>query len=243
RQARLRQSCGDSPEARTNQVAARALRSVVLSGGTADIEQIRRQVPLPETALELCAVANSFAPVKGDVYLGNDATETRIKTRSDRGRLAKYRFRLCAARGALGGRVRGSTEPGLLLPPPGAATTADDGYLASSEISALKLDADWVVLSACNTAGGEGSNSEAFSGLARAFFYAGSRALLVSHWPVGSDAAVAITTGMIDAMMSHPEIGRAEALRRSISSLIAKGGENAHPSIWAPFVLVGSGGS
>jgi CHAT domain-containing protein len=57
------------------------------------------------------------------------------------------------------------------------------------------IAADWVVLSACNTAGGEASNSEAFSGLARAFFYAGTRALLVSHWPVSSDAAVAITTG------------------------------------------------
>ncbi len=62
----------------------------------------------------------------------------------------------------------------------------------------------WVVLSACNTAGGEASNSEAFSGLARAFFYAGTRALLVSHWPVSSEAAVAITTGATSAMTSHP---------------------------------------
>ena len=78
-------------------------------------------------------------------------------------------------------------------------------------------------------------------GLARAFFYAGTRALLVSHWPVSSDAAVAITTGVTEAMMSHPEIGRAEALRRSISALIAKGGNNSHLSVWAPFVLVGNG--
>jgi CHAT domain-containing protein len=42
-------------------------------------------------------------------------------------------------------------------------------------------------------------------------------------------------------MTAHPEIGRAEALRRSIAGLIAKGGDNAHPGIWAPFVLVGSG--
>ena len=97
------------------------------------------------------------------------------------------------------------------------------------------------MLSACNTAGGESSNAEAFSGLARAFFYAGTRALLVSHWAVSSDAAVAITTATIEAMTSHPEIGRAEALRRSITALVAKGGENAHPSIWAPFVLVGNG--
>ena len=97
------------------------------------------------------------------------------------------------------------------------------------------------ILSACNTAGGQAANSEAFSGLARAFFYAGTRALLVSHWAVNSDAAVAITTGTIDAMKTHPDIGRAEALRRSISALITKGGESAQPATWAPFVLVGAG--
>ncbi|WP_417021175.1 CHAT domain-containing protein [Bradyrhizobium algeriense] len=130
---------------------------------------------------------------------------------------------------------------GALLTPPAAATQVDDGYLSSSEISGFKLNADWVVLSACNTAGSDASNSEAFSGLARAFFYAGARALLVSHWPVRSDAAVAITTGAIDAMLSHPDIGRAEGLRRSLSALIARGGDYAHPSAWAPFVLVGKG--
>ncbi len=126
------------------------------------------------------------------------------------------------------------------MTPPATATQTDDGYLSSSEISGLKLDADWVVLSAGNTAGGEASSSEVFSGLARAFFYAGTRALLVSHWPVSSEAAVAITTGATSAMTSHPDIGGAEALRRSISALIAKGGENGHPSVWAPFVLVGT---
>jgi CHAT domain-containing protein len=242
RQARLRQSCADSPQTRTNQIAQRGLRSVTaLAGATADIEQLRRQMPLPETALELCSVANSFAPVKGEVHLGSEATEATIKALSESDRLAQYRILHFATHGALSGQVHGSIEPGLILTPPAAATPADDGYLSSSEISQLKLDADWVVLSACNTAGGEAPNSEAFSGLARAFFYAGSRSLLVTHWPVSSDAAVAIVTGATDAMTSHPEIGRAEALRRSISALIARGGENAHPGIWAPFVLVGNG--
>ncbi|KRR16073.1 hypothetical protein CQ14_23805 [Bradyrhizobium lablabi] len=235
------QNCAAIP-AQATQVAQRGLRTVTaLSGGTADIEQLRRQMPVPETALELCSVANSFAPVKGDVYLGNSATETKIRALSESGDLAKYRMLHFATHGALAGQVNGSIEPGLILSPPPAATPADDGYLSSSEISGLKLDADWVVLSACNTAGGQSSNSEAFSGLARAFFYAGSRALLVSHWAVSSDAAVAITTGTIDAMKASPDVGRAEALRRSLSALIAKGGENAQPAIWAPFVLVGTG--
>ncbi|MGX1324273.1 CHAT domain-containing protein [Bradyrhizobium sp. USDA 377] len=163
-----------------------------------------------------------------------------MKTLSQSGDLAKYRILHFATHGALAGQVRGSIEPGLILSPPAAPTSTDDGYLSSSEISGLRLDADWIILSACNTAGGQAANSEAFSGLARAFFYAGTRALLVSHWAVSSDAAVAITTGTIDAINAHPDIGRAEALRRSISALIAKGGENAQPGIWAPFVLVGN---
>ncbi|WP_291690973.1 tetratricopeptide repeat protein [Bradyrhizobium sp.] len=240
--ARLLQSCGDLPQGRTEQIAQRGARSIIALSGTADVELLRRQMPLPETALELCAVANSFAPVKGDVYLGNDATETKVKALSDAGTLAQYRVLHFATHGALAGQVRGAIEPGLILTPPAAATTVDDGYLSSSEIAGLKLDADWVVLSACDTAAGEEANAEAFSGLARAFFYAGSRALLVSHWPVRSDAAVAITTGAIDAMVAHGEIGRAEALRRSLVALIAKGGANAQPSVWAPFVLVGNGG-
>ncbi|MDE5453977.1 tetratricopeptide repeat protein [Bradyrhizobium sp. CSA112] len=241
-QARLRQSCAPSPEPRTNQVAQRERRSVVaLSGGTADVEQLKHLAPLPETAIELCLVANSFSPIKGDVYLGKEATEAAIKSLSESGRLEQYRMLHFATHGALSGQVRGSIEPGLVLTPPATATPADDGYLSTSEISGLKLNADWVVLSACNTAGSEASNSEAFSGLARAFFYAGTRALLVSHWPVNSEAAVTITTGATSAMTAHPGIGPAEALRRSISALTARGSENAHPSVWAPFVLVGNG--
>jgi CHAT domain-containing protein len=163
-QARLRQSCATSPEPRTSQPAQRGRRSaVVLSGGTADIEQLKHLAPLPETAIELCLVANSLAPGKGDVYLGNEATEAKIKSLSDSGRLEQYRMLHFATHAALSGQVRGSIEPGLILTPPAAATQGDDGYLTSSEISGLKLNADWVVLSACNTAGSEASNSEAFS--------------------------------------------------------------------------------
>jgi CHAT domain-containing protein len=102
------------------------------------------------------------------------------------------------------------------------------------------LAADWVVLSACNTAAGEKGNYEALAGLARAVFYAGARALLVSHWYVDSEAAVGLTTRAFDAMRSDPTIGRAEALRRSMVQLITAGSpDHAHPEYWAPFVLVG----
>jgi CHAT domain-containing protein len=98
------------------------------------------------------------------------------------------------------------------------------------------------VLSACNTAAGDRVGADALSGLARAFFYAGARSLLVSHWPVNSIATVDLTTGTIRALVSHPDIGRAEALRRAMLALIDRGTpQEAHPSLWAPFVLVGEG--
>jgi CHAT domain-containing protein len=113
--------------------------------------------------------------------------------------------------------------------------------LTASEVAQLNLNADWVVMSACNTAAGSADGAEAMSGLARAFFYAGARSLLVSHWYVDSEASVAITTGAVNAMKANPKTGRAEALRSSIAAVIAKGGRFAHPSVWAPFVLVGNG--
>src|SRR6185369_473257 len=142
----------------------------------------------------------------------------------------------------------GSAEPGLILTPPAKGTSdpkaleRDDGFLSASEIATLKLDADWVILSACNTAGGSGESAEALSGMARAFFYAGARALLVSHWEVGSEAAVKLTTRAFTELKANPKISRAEAFMLSMKSLIEKGTlAETHPSMWAPFVLVGEG--
>jgi CHAT domain-containing protein len=153
-----------------------------------------------------------------------------------------------ATHGALTGQMLGLAEPGLILTPPAKGTIdaklleRDDGFLTASEIATLKLDADWVMLSACNTAGSGGETAEALSGMARAFFYAGARALLVSHWEVGSDAAVTLTTRAFAEMNANPRMGRAEAFRTAMRSLIDKGSSfDAHPSQWAPFVVVGEG--
>jgi CHAT domain-containing protein len=118
----------------------------------------------------------------------------------------------------------------------------DDGYVTASEIATLKFNADWVVLSACYTGGSSGEGAEALSGLARAFFYAGARALLVSHWDVDSDAAVKLTTRAFGELASNPDVGRAEAFRISMREMIEKGKPyEAHPSEWGPFVVVGDG--
>ena len=111
----------------------------------------------------------------------------------------------------------------------------------------MKLDADLVILSACNTAAPDGTPGAAgLSGLAKAFVHAGSRSLLVSHWYVASEAAQRLTTGMLaELARAGPGLGRAEALRRSMLALLDDAGrpDLAHPGFWAPFVVVGEGGA
>jgi CHAT domain-containing protein len=187
------------------------------SGLIMNVVAVDRQAPLPETADELCEVANDLgADPTTHVFIGASATEAKVKELSVDGTLAKHRIVHFATHGALAGQLSRDAEPGLILTPPATASQTDDGYLNASEIAGLKLDADWVILSACNTAGGEAQGAEALSGLARAFFYAGARSLLVSHWEVSSDSAVELITKAVAELKSDPKIGRAEALRRSI---------------------------
>jgi CHAT domain-containing protein/tetratricopeptide (TPR) repeat protein len=213
--------------------------------GLVEIADLSAWAPLPETADEVCGVANILrVDTRTHVYIGADAREKTVKRLSEDGELAKYKIVHFATHGALAGQLSPAAEPGLILTPPDKASEVDDGYLSASEVAALKLDADWVILSACNTAAGEASSAEALSGLARAFFYAGSRSLLVSHWYVASKTAVPLITTAIAMLTVDPKIGRAEALRRSILSMIDGGKDyEAHPAFWAPFVLVGEGGA
>jgi len=246
KRAWAQQSCPKtSPE--PMRVASRSLRGTIhryFRGNLADVELVRRQEPLPETADELCAVARLAGSAETAVHLGKKASETTVKALSAGGVLGNARIVHFATHGLLASESgfvgTSKAEPALILTPPAQPTEHDDGLLTASEVIQLKLDADWVVLSACNTAAGTGDlNSEALSGLARAFFYAGARALLVSHWAVDSQAAVSLVTKSFDALKG--DIGRAEALRRSMLALLRSGGRNAHPANWAPFVVVGEG--
>jgi CHAT domain-containing protein len=210
-------------------------------GAVADVDLLRQLARLEETADELYAIADTLGADTTSVILQEHATEARVRSMD----LSDFRILAFATHGLVAGSLKGVAEPGLVLTPPERGTEADDGLLTASEIATLKLNADWVILSACNTAAADGTpGAEGLSGLAKAFFYAGSRALLVSHWPVDSDAAVALTTGMFAAAADDPAIGRAEALRRSMVALM-EDPENphyAHPMFWAPFIVVGEGG-
>jgi CHAT domain-containing protein len=221
---------------------SQGIAAVDMRNGRADIGQMMRAPALPETADELCAVAKQLGVPANDIYLGERATVPIVEELSDAGELATYRLIHFATHGALSGQLRGTSEPGLILTPPKTATEADDGYLSASRVSGLKLDADWVILSACNTAAGEAKDAEALSGLAKAFFYAGARALLVSHWSVNSNATVKLIVGSVRGMSKDSRIGRSEALRQSMLTLIDKGSDfEVRPTTWAPFIVVGEG--
>ncbi len=245
-----KQDCGKLAPPRQSRIASIAASIASLfRGGAADVENLRRQPPLPETADELCSVGRELGvpepSLSKAVYLGERATVSKVKALSRSGDLSRARVVHFATHGLLAGETaqfaQNKAEPALLLTPPTEASEEDNGLLTASEVAQLNLDADWVVMSACNTAGGSSEGAEALSGLARAFFYAGARSLLVSHWYVDSEAAVAITTSAVNWMKANPGMGRAEALRSAEAALIARGGRFAHPSVWAPFVLVGNG--
>jgi CHAT domain-containing protein len=207
-------------------------------GSLADVQAVRQICPLPETEVELRCVAQNLGGKLDRLVLGEKLTETEIK----RLPLDRYRIIHFATHALLADETSsfGGTdaEPALVLTPPKVATPRDDGLLKASEIAQLKLNADWVILSACNTAGAGSMDTDALSGLARAFFYAGARTLLVSHWAVDSAATVFLISRAFGAMAQNHQIEPAEAIRQSTLSMMADP-VFAHPTKWAPFVLIG----
>ncbi|MBR1126186.1 tetratricopeptide repeat protein [Bradyrhizobium lablabi] len=209
-------------------------------GAGVDRARLAQALPqLPDTADELNAVAKDLGVPASDIHLGADASETTLK----RTPLADYAIIYFATHGLVAGDVKGLAEPSLALSIPAQPSEFDDGLLTSSEVAQLKLNADWVVLSACNTIAGDKPGAEALSGLARSFFYAGARALLVTHWSVDSAAATRLTTSTFDRLKADPKLGRAEVLRQAMLAYLndASSPRNAYPGFWGPFALIGEG--
>jgi CHAT domain-containing protein len=207
---------------------------------------LRNLSRLPHTAGELREMADIFGAKPDALHLAQANTETAIRT-SD---LSHVRVLAFATHG-LTASEGGGGEPGLVFTPPARARTEDDGLLTASEAATLHLDADWVILSACNTAAGmEGSSG--LTGLARAFFFAGARSILASYWPVRDDVAAELTTLAVKLQRANPGMLRSEALREAMRRIrqdpradrINDAGLNqtwAQPNAWAPFMLVGVG--
>jgi CHAT domain-containing protein len=211
-------------------------------GGRPDLVLLAKFLPqLPETANEAAAIAEALNVSNNELKFGADASEATVKNT----RLDDYRIVYFATHALVAGEVekfaKVKAEPALALTIPEKPTELDDGLLTASEIAQLKLNADWVVLSACNTAAEDKPGAEALSGLARAFFYAGARSLVVSHWEVDSLATVKLMIEMFQGAARDPKLSHAEALQQSILRFIddAKSDHEAHPRFWAPFVVVG----
>ena len=189
--------------------------------------------PLPEALAELNALSLVLGTQDSVLLTGDDAREASVLTAiAQPANVIAF-----ATHGLLEGDLAGLAEPALVLTP----NDGDDGLLTASEIASLDMDADWVVLSACNTGGPDRPGAAGLSGLASAFLYAGARNLLVSHWEVADDVAQAITVPTVESYY-RDGIAPAEGLRRAVLALIDESGDARlqHPAYWAPFVYVGS---
>ncbi len=210
---------------------------IIGKGKLADVDKLRALPSLPGSKDELTALKARYP--RSLVRMGAEATETAVR-QSDAATLAQARFVVFSTHGLMAGADQ--AEPGLVMTPPAVASEADDGYLTASEAAQLRLTADFVVLSACNTAASDGRpGGEGLSGLARAFFYAGARSVVVSHWEV-SDAATTELMGRTFAAIDDRDIGgRARALKAGMEA-VRRNPRWVHPAYWAPFTLVGEPG-
>lgn len=226
---------------------ARLFQSVDSDGAAmADPEVLRQLTPLPGTARELAAMAKALKAPAKDVLLGAAATETAVRGDPN---LARARIVAFATHGILPRELSGIEEPGLVFTPPAKASTGDDGLLAASEVARLTLNADWVLLSACNTASSDGTpGADSLSSLARSFLYAGASALLASHWRVSDEATAALTVETL-AGRSESGLTRSQALQRAMRAVrtgkradgTAVVGWNeswAHPAAWGAFAVI-----
>lgn len=216
--------------------ASRELEMACKPFAPASASLVRGLSALPDTEQEIRSIAAILAPNEQATWLlFDDASEEAVY----KAQLERYRILYFATHGLLPGELRCQSEPGLVLTPPSSTpkSRAGDGILQASEIASLRLNADTVVLSACNTAAsGGGFGGESLSGLAQSFFFAGARSLLVSHWQVPSRQTALL---MID---TFSRLGRDKTLSIALQDAqiqMASSQQTAHPYYWAAFTLIG----
>jgi CHAT domain-containing protein len=227
---------------------ARRNQPSVPSSPVSGLEALKMFDRLEGTRDELEAVGAALKADQDDLFLGAAANEENVKLLSEQGRLAEYRVVYFAMHGivsnaSFGNVSVGNPEPSLVMTVPSAASVVDDGLLSTSEIAELRLNADWVVLSACDTAAGESASAEALSGLARAFFYAGARSLIVTQWGASDLDTKAVMSRTFSEIAADPKIRRSEGLRRAMLARIEGATTedkkwDSYPSYWGPFELV-----
>jgi CHAT domain-containing protein len=239
---------GEAHAAATN---SRAVRKAVRSTDQRGLAEGHGQLPsnlgamlpaLPETKAEAQAIARALKAAQGDVVAGPQATRSSVLAMSDSGALAQRGVVMFATHGLAPAQVPGLFQPALALSR--EQGSRQPSLLQLDDVVGLRLNADWVLLSACNTAAADRVGGDAMSGLARGFFFAGARSLLVTHWEVESESAAAITTRTMERYAANTRLTRAQALQDTSVELIEAKNSPAdwsHPAFWAGYALVGDG--
>jgi CHAT domain-containing protein len=223
--------------------------AMLATRGADSIDEIRELPRLPGTRDELVADAKALgADPSSALFMGERATKPEVME-LNRGRLAGTRVVAFATHALIGGEIKGLIEPALVLTPPSQPSENDDGLLALDDVMSLKLKrTELVILSACNTAA-PGGSGEGFSGMTRGFFYAGTPSLLVSQWSVDDAATDELMTDLFTAYAKGATVSGAAALHDAMFKLMDTSRTDpahayfAHPFAWAPFIVVGEGGS
>ena len=196
--------------------------------------------PLPGTMGELHDIARALNSDSNHLLFRERATEAMVKQYAS---LSSFRVVAFGIHCLLPNDSSRLAEPALVLTPPAHIHPPDDGLLHASEIAQLKLNTEWVILPACHTDSSHLSSAQGLTSLEIAFFYAGARALLMSHWAIASEVVGLVAINTLEHLAADPRLGRAESLRKAILPLM-DGQYNAylaHPHFWAPFTVVGEG--
>ena len=198
---------------------------------------------LPYAKKELDAARMLLGANTSDELLGVNFTAERVRTAS----LKNYKILQFSTHALLPTELRCASEPAIVTSAPGGAQDAKGALLTASQVVSMDLDADLVILSACNSGGPGGTTAgESLSGLARSFFYAGARSLLVTHWSVNDQVAAYLVADTLRRLRADPSLGITGAMRDSQLAMLAGAGKDfppeiAHPFFWAPFAVIGEG--
>lgn len=199
---------------------------------------------MPFARPELEASRRLLGAAATETLLGPAFTVPGVK----RARLKDYRILHFATHALLPSELRCQAEPAIVTSAPAGAADAAGSLLTASAILDLDLDADTVILSACNSGGPGGTTAgESLSGLARSFFYAGARSLLVTHWSVNDQIAAYLVADSLRRLGAAPALGITGAMRAAQLGMLDEAGKAlvidvAHPFYWAPFAVIGEGG-
>jgi CHAT domain-containing protein len=204
---------------------ANRLRNVV-DGSAANLS------PLPETSEELQSLANALGvDISESLLLQENATKAQVLSRL----LAQPKIIAFATHGLNPNDLPGLFEPALAL------TTVEGrpgmGVLKASEIARLNLTADWVILSACNTADQSSGGTDVINSMANAFMHSGAKALLVTNWSVESSAARDLMISTFKAYKQSAGLSKSTSLQKAMITMIADP-KRSHPFYWAPFSLI-----